>query len=115
MGVISNKTGHYLREEAKHLGWEPYFGRLVGAGDAERDKPAPEPVAMALEGSGVPAGADVWMIGDSGVDMEIAHVAGLVPVLVRGGTAAAGEFDAHQPHRQVADCRELGDLLLNSL
>jgi phosphoglycolate phosphatase len=112
MGVISNKTGHYLRAEAKHLGWDGYFGQLVGAGDAARDKPAPEPVAMALAGSGIDPGTEVWMIGDSGVDMEIAYVAGLIPVLVRGGTAAAGEFDAFRPHRQVADCRELKTLLL---
>ena len=112
MGVISNKTGHYLRAEARHLGWNGYFGRLVGAGDASRDKPAPEPVAMALDGSGIEAGNEVWMIGDSGVDMEIAHVAGLTAVLVHGGMPAEGEFDAFRPHRQVAGCRELRDLLL---
>ena len=38
--VVSNKTGRYLRLEAAHLGWSGYFGQLVGAGDAARDKPA---------------------------------------------------------------------------
>ena len=36
LGVISNKTGRYLRSEARHLGWHGYFGRLVGAGDVAR-------------------------------------------------------------------------------
>ena len=27
LGVISNKTGRYLRSEARHLGWHDYFGR----------------------------------------------------------------------------------------
>jgi phosphoglycolate phosphatase len=111
LGVISNKTGHYLRAEAAHLGWDGYFGRLVGAGDAARDKPAPEPVAMALDGSGIPAGRSVWMIGDSGVDMEIAHATGLVAVLVGADRASMTEFDACPPHRQVADCRSLLALL----
>src|SRR5882757_7072851 len=42
LGVVSNKTGEYLRAEAAHLGWNSLFGRLVGAQDAQRDKPAPE-------------------------------------------------------------------------
>lgn len=41
LGVVSNKQGRFLRAEAAHLGWDRHFHRLVGAGDAERDKPAP--------------------------------------------------------------------------
>ena len=107
LGVISNKTGRYLRSEARHLGWDRYFGRLVGAGDAARDKPAPEPVSHALEGSGIDAGRDVWMIGDAGVDMEIAHLTGLVPVLVKDGEPDPDEFAAHGPFHQVANIDEL--------
>lgn len=114
LGVISNKTGHYLRAEAAHLGWDRYFGRIVGAGDAARDKPAPEPVAVALEGSGILPGGGVWMIGDSGVDMEIAHATGLVAVLVGTDKATMAEFQDCPPHRQVADCRALLDLLRNT-
>ena len=107
LGVISNKTGRYLRSEARHLGWDRYFGRLVGAGDAARDKPAPEPVSHALEGSGIDAGRDVWMIGDAGVDMEIAHLTGLVPVLVKDGEPDPDEFAVHEPFYQVANIDEL--------
>src|SRR3546814_4969671 len=46
--VVSNKSGSYLRREAAHLGWDRYFHRIVGATDAPRDKPAPDPVYMAL-------------------------------------------------------------------
>jgi len=31
LGVVSNKTGRYLRKEAAALGWERYMTRLVGA------------------------------------------------------------------------------------
>lgn len=82
LGVVSNKTGHYLRREAAHLGWDGYFGRLVGAADAGADKPAPEPVRLALKGSGVAPGAEVWLVGDAAVDLECARNAGCVAVLI---------------------------------
>ena len=40
LGVVSNKKGEYLRQEATHLGWDRYFRRLIGALDAPEDKPA---------------------------------------------------------------------------
>jgi len=107
LGVVSNKTGRFLRSEARHLGWDRYFGRLVGAGDAAKDKPAPEPVIHVLEGSGIKVGLDVWMIGDAGVDMEIAHLTGLAPVLVKDSEPDPKEFAVHRPFHQVANIYEL--------
>ena len=107
LGVVSNKTGRFLRSEARHLGWDRYFGRLVGAGDTARDKPAPEPVTHVLEGSGIEVGLDVWMIGDAGVDMEIAHLTGLAPVLVKDSEPDPKEFAVHWPFHQVANIDEL--------
>ena len=80
VAVVSNKKGPNLRKEAEHLGWTKYFKKLVGADDTARDKPFPDPVHSALEGSGVKAGPDVWFVGDSVVDMEVAHVTGCVPM-----------------------------------
>lgn len=84
LGVVSNKTGPYLRAEAVALGWDRHFSRLVGATDAAADKPAPEPVHMALAGSGIAAGSDVWFVGDGAIDVQCALAAGLVPVLLEG-------------------------------
>jgi len=97
LGVVSNKTGRYLRAEAAHLGWDRNFRALVGAGDAARDKPEPDPAILALEACCVPVDAAVWFVGDSGVDMQIAHAAGLTPVLLRADPGPAGEFDAWPP------------------
>ncbi len=84
LGVVSNKTGPYLRAEAAALGWDRHFSRLVGATDAAADKPAPDPVHMALAGSGIEAGQDVWFVGDGAIDVQCALAAGLVPVLLEG-------------------------------
>lgn len=107
LAVVSNKTGRYLREEARHLDWMPYFHKVVGAGDASRDKPAEEPVHLALEGSAVEPGAQVWFVGDSGIDMEIAHRTGCVPVLIRQEERLGEEFVQFQPRVRFDSCIEL--------
>lgn len=83
LGVVSNKTGNFLRAESAQLGWDRYFHRLVGAGDAEADKPQAAPVFMALDGSGIKAGPDVWFIGDAPIDMACARNAGCSAILLR--------------------------------
>lgn len=82
LAVVSNKTGKYLRLEAERLGWNARFGALVGATDAARDKPAVEPVDMALKGSGIERNASVWFVGDGAVDLECARNAGLSGFLI---------------------------------
>ncbi|MGE0725986.1 MAG: HAD family hydrolase, partial [Alphaproteobacteria bacterium] len=107
LGVVSNKTGGYLRAEAAHLGWTGRFGRIVGATDAARDKPAPDPVLAALAGSGIAPGPDVWFVGDAGVDMECAGNAGCVPVLIRADGADAPEFERWPPRLHFPGCAAL--------
>jgi len=97
MGVVSNKDGALLRAEAAHLGWDRYFGALVGAGDAARDKPACDPIELALKPSGHAAGTAIWFVGDTNVDMECACAAACVPILLREHDAGADEFTAHPP------------------
>jgi phosphoglycolate phosphatase len=111
LAVVSNKKGSYLREEASRLGWEGYFGRIVGAFDAPRDKPSPDPIHLALDGSGIVAGGDVWFVGDADVDLQCAINAGCTPVLLRDEPPAHGEFDGHAPAFHVADCLMLSTVL----
>jgi phosphoglycolate phosphatase len=82
LAVVSNKRGHLLRSEAAHIKFDRYFGKIVGAGDAEIDKPNAAPVHMALLDSGIQAGADVWFVGDSHTDMICALNAGCTSILV---------------------------------
>jgi phosphoglycolate phosphatase len=111
LGVVSNKAGEHLRREAAHLGWHRYFRSLVGATDAARDKPAVEPVDMALAGSGIPRGDTVWFVGDTSIDLECAHNAGVVPILVREAAPRPGEFGTNSPTAHFHTCSGLAALV----
>ncbi len=87
VGVVSNKTGFILQEEIDYLGWQDYFFAVVGAGDAPKDKPAPEPVFKALETTNIVCqngklSDPVWFVGDGDADMQCANAAGCLPVRV---------------------------------
>jgi phosphoglycolate phosphatase len=111
LAVVSNKKGDYLRKEADHLGWSGYFGKIVGAFDAARDKPSADPVHLALGGSGVVPGWNVWFAGDADVDLHCAVNAGCVPILVRETPPRHGEFDACPPVVYVDGCMTLSKIL----
>ena len=81
-GVVSNKTGRFLRAEVGHLGWAGHFRTVIGAGDATADKPNPAPIHLALQQLGATAGPTVWYLGDTALDMQAARAAGVTAVLI---------------------------------
>ena len=111
LGVVSNKTGKYLRTEADHLGWTSFFGRLVGAQDAARDKPAADPIHLALLQSGIAAGPEVWFVGDAPIDVLCGRTAGCSTIFVGNVPEAV----TAQPDHIVADCKALAGLVRASL
>jgi len=113
LAVVSNKTGGSLRKEAAHIGWSHYFKRLVGAGDAAQDKPDPAGFRLALEGSGIALGRGVWYVGDTALDMESAHAAGTVSVLLGEPHSPAEELAKFPPDLRFPDCDFLRQYLLS--
>ena len=114
LAVVSNKTGKFLRLEAAHLGWYAHFSRMVGATDAAKDKPAVEPVDMALADSGIARSAAVWFVGDGAVDVACARNAGLSAILVGDnptGDVASEIAGRTQEIQWVPDCFSLAALV----
>jgi len=111
LGVVSNKHGPFLRDEAAHLAWHGHFGAIVGAADCPRDKPACDPVDLALLPSGLARGSDVWFVGDADIDMECAHNAGCTGILLHAETADATAGFRQKPALCIKDCGELLALL----
>lgn len=112
-GVVSNKAGAFLRKEATHLGWDRFFGSVVGAGDAAHDKPDPAPLHLALRQLGRIADPSVWYMGDTALDMQAARAAGVTAVLI--GDASHDEGVEHAaPHIHFRSAHDLR-MRLNSL
>lgn len=101
MAVVSNKQGKLLRREAAHLGWAARFHRLIGAGDAVRDKPDPAPFAMAMDGLKLHTRDVIWYVGDTGLDMRAAHGASCVPILVGNGMGDDDVLERYPPAVRV--------------
>lgn len=107
LAVVSNKTGATLRKEAEHFGWTPRFVKLVGAGDASADKPDAAPMRMALEAMKISPGADVWYVGDTGVDMQCAANAGCHGVLLHDAFPDDPVLAQFAPALRFLDCAGL--------
>ncbi len=83
ISVVSNKDGEFLRKEVKKAGLEHYFYAVVGACDANLDKPAPDPAYLALNGmfNKESFNNDIWFIGDSIADLECGYNSKCLPIL----------------------------------
>ena len=80
--IVSNKIGVSLRKEAKQLGIDKYFFGIVGAMDANADKPSREPVELALLGCDIdPKKDEVWFVGDTIADIECAYNSNCTPIV----------------------------------
>jgi phosphoglycolate phosphatase len=111
VAIVSNKVGDNLRAEVAHLGWGKWIVRSVGARDAARDKPAPDPIYLALDGTGIAPDESVWMVGDTPADLKSAHAAGCLPVLVGGADQLSAALLEHPPKLRARNCHQLVALL----
>lgn len=106
-GVVSNKRGYALRQEISHMGWQQFFSAQVGAGDALKDKPAADPILLALDQMGGIASENVWFVGDAPVDWMAAEAAGCWPVPIGDWHGEVQKFA-----QAVANCHDLEKILL---
>lgn len=84
LGIVTTKTGEYSRELMEHFGVMHYFDVLIGFEDVENRKPHPEPIHKALEKM-EKSDKGIWMIGDTRLDVEASHRAGIKCVAVTSG------------------------------
>lgn len=93
LGIVTTKTARYSRELMEHFGLMDYFEVLIGHEDVENHKPHPEPIHKALEGMDH-ALEEVWMIGDTRLDLEASQRAGIDAVGVLSGYDTFEELSA---------------------
>lgn len=112
VGLVSNKRHEFLVREVAHLGWDDYFAAVVGAGVAARDKPAADPLILALSRCDLTPGPGIWYVGDSETDMLTARAAGCSAILVRHHHDNAHLAERFAPEAVFDDCRNLQNSLI---
>ena len=110
--LISNKRHDTLLREVEHLGWTPHFRACVGAGQAARDKPAADPVLLALERSGLALDpSELWYVGDTVTDLEVAAAVGCRSVLLLDGESKDRIIEEYKPTLVFEHCSALRQAL----
>ncbi|MGH1398673.1 MAG: HAD family hydrolase [Alphaproteobacteria bacterium] len=113
MGVVTNKKGELVAKEIGNHGWQDYFISVVGAGEAEADKPSAAPLHLALGRSGlgvVPQ--DTWFVGDTISDLACAQSAGAPCVFILNDEPAPDYLKDHKPLLIFKNHAEFLDFLL---
>lgn len=112
--VISNKHNSFLIDEVKHMGWEKYFIKIIGAGYAKEDKPSPIIVDTALDGSGIDPNKDIiWFIGDSISDMKCAYNSSCKAIFYGVNYFDIEKYKEYKPQYYIKDHSELITILNN--
>ena len=108
--LASNKTGSILRNEVTAMGLMDCFERIIGAGEANEDKPSKQFTDKALEGFNT---SEIISIGDGFADIQMAHnYENGIGILV-GTNPNAPEFNGIKPDYAVADLNGVINILKN--
>jgi len=86
-GLLTNRRRALFSGELRRVdqgGWQDLFDVLVCGDDVPRRKPAPDMVLRALRELGLPAGPEVWFVGDSTTDVIAAREAGVRAIFYNG-------------------------------
>lgn len=94
LAVLSNKPDHFTKLCCAHFFPDVPFGPVLGARADVPRKPDPQAALEICRELGVQP-EDCAFVGDSGIDMETAVRAGMLPVGVRWGFRGEAELIAH--------------------
>jgi phosphoglycolate phosphatase len=84
LGIVTTKTGSYSEILMEYFGLMKYFKVLIGREHVQNPKPHAEPILKALESLDL-EDKDIWMIGDTKLDIIAAQNAGINSIGVLSG------------------------------
>jgi len=96
LGIVTTKTGKYSQVLMEHFGVMDKFDVLIGREDVINPKPHAEPILKALEQLDSDA-KDIWMIGDTSMDLISAKNAGIKAIGLLSG------YDSKETLEQYSD------------
>lgn len=84
LGIVTTKTAEYSKILMEYFGLMEYFEVLIGREDVQNPKPHAEPILKAMEALDI-TGKEIWMIGDTKLDLIAAKSAGVHSIGVLSG------------------------------
>lgn len=84
LGIVTTKTGLYSKILMEHFNVMHHFEVLIGREDVQNPKPHAEPIIKALEKLDT-GNREIWMIGDTKLDLIAAQNAGVNSIGVLSG------------------------------
>jgi len=97
LGIVTTKTGAYSKILMENFGLMHHFDVLIGREDVEKPKPNAEPILKALEHFAV-TDKEVWMIGDTELDLKSAQSAKINAIGVLCGYGSIKNLQHYTEH-----------------
>lgn len=85
LSIVTTKTGIYSEDLLEHLELMKYFEFVTGREHVQNPKPHPEPILKTLNRMNIINNGNVWMVGDTKLDLIAAKEAGVNSVGVLCG------------------------------
>lgn len=112
MGVVSNKRQVFLAREIEHIRWNRYFLSIVGAGEAEKDKPSSAPLKMATKMiADTLTNSDILYVGDTETDLKCAADMACHSALILRGRDMKAIIDQYKPTYVFDNFSEMAEAL----
>lgn len=97
LAVVTSKISWGAKGELERAGLLHYFATVVGWDDCERPKPAPDPLLVAMERTGLKEPAQIAYVGDVPTDVRAARAAGCRAVGASWGSLDPDQLRAEEP------------------
>ena len=98
LAVVTTKTTQYSIPLLKNLGIFEYFETIIGRQEVKNPKPDPEPIEVALKNMNLEPSREVFMIGDTKLDLIAANRAGISSCGVLCGYGYKKELCCYTPY-----------------
>ena len=104
MGIVSNKRHGTLHKEIDALEWQHYFSSAIGATYADKDKPSPDPLFMAIKQIGEELNAsDILYVGDTETDLLCAQNAACPVAFIQSDKPRPDLIEKYEPDYSYSD------------
>jgi AHBA synthesis associated protein len=97
LAVVTSKISWGAKGELERAGLLGYFATVVGWDDCARPKPAPDPLLVAMERTGLKVPAQIAYVGDVPTDVRAARAAGCRAIGATWGSLDPDRLRAEEP------------------